>query len=477
MCYDIIVIDYNTIKILYKERVSSMMETENDQLNMEKRTVPVLLDLSSLFKFNGDATQIDSNTAQLTTNAQSKAGALTGITGLNMMNDFSLDMDVNLGTNKNGADGVGIAFHQDSIGAIGKYGGGLGIRGLKAGIGFELDTFWEAPDDHDTSFNHTQMKGPHAGFIATDKSTDILVALASMQNISAPDGSFKNIKINWRASENVLTADYEEKHFVLNNPAIDKNVKYTFTIAASTGASYNAHIIRINAFDASFTKPKLTANDISVPKDSVFDPFDPKIGLKATDDKDGDITDKIRVAKNDVDTSKVGTYQVVYTVANSQGETDSATISVRVIAPTWPDGAPNGWQNFAGQDLELLKDPDNSLYGDFVFHSEQQAAIFKQFVGEEALKPGNYRVVVYAKGLTSSIPTLPLKVSLKKDSASGESRVLLLANPLGIGEKVEKGYYKVSADFTIASDETNPLITVENYQGGYIAGIFIDPIG
>ncbi len=48
--------------------------------------------------------------------------------------DFLLDMDVNLGDNVNGADGVGVAFHQGAIGDIGANGGGLGIRGLKKGI-------------------------------------------------------------------------------------------------------------------------------------------------------------------------------------------------------------------------------------------------------------------------------------------------------------------------------------------------------
>ncbi|MBO0441284.1 lectin-like domain-containing protein [Candidatus Enterococcus ikei] len=515
-------------------------------------------DIDNLFRFNGTAVQLNSNTARLTADKTTQAGALTGKAGLNMKNDFSLDMDVNLGSNEFGADGIGIAFHQDTIGAIGAYGGGLGIRGLKQGIGFELDTFWEAPDDQDPSFGHDQMKGAHAGFVSTDSSKEVLTALSPMQYIARPNGTFKNINIKWQANKNLLTADYDGKHFELKNPDINKSVKYTFTIAAATGRSHNAHTVRINKFDASFTKPKLTANDISVLKNSLFDPFDPKIGLKATDEKDGDITNKIRVTKNDVNTAKAGLYHVTYEVTNSQGETDSKIISVtvneptskpkltandisvlkdslfdpfdpkiglkatdekdgditnkiRVIKndvntarkglyhvtyevtnsqgatnskiisvtvnePTWPEGAPNGWKNFAGKNLKLLKDPKNSLFGDYVFYSKQQAAIYKQFKGLDSFKPGKYRVSVYAKGVSDSIPTLPLKVSLKKKPSSGESRTLLLANPLSSGEKVEKGYYKASADVIISADEVSPLITVENYQGGYIAGIFIEPI-
>lgn len=145
-------------------------------------------------------------------------------------------------------------------------------------------------------------------------------------------------------------------------------------------------------------------------------------------------------------------------------------------APTWPDGSPAGWKDFAGQDLNLLNDPENALFGDYVFYSEQTAAISKAFKGKEAFQEGKYRVTVYAKGIEDATPTLPLKVSLKKDSSSGTSRDILLANPLSSGEEVDKGYYKVSKEFTVEKDETTPLMVVQNYQGGYIAGIFFEQV-
>lgn len=155
-----------------------------------------------------------------------------------------------------------------------------------------------------------------------------------------------------------------------------------------------------------------------------------------------------------------------YTNADDNGDDDS----------TWPDGSPNGWKDFAGNNLNLVKDPANALFGDYVFYSDEQSAIYKEFKDEESFEPGNYRVTVYAKGTTDAAPTLPLKVSLKQSPSSGDSRILLLANPLSSGEKVEKGYYKVSADVELSEDERTPFITVENYQGGYIAGISIKPI-
>ncbi len=46
----------------------------------------------------------------------------------------------------------------------------------------------------------------------------------------------------------------------------------------------------------------------------LFDPFDKRINLSAYDRVDGDITDKIKVVENNVDSSIPGKYQVTYEV-------------------------------------------------------------------------------------------------------------------------------------------------------------------
>ncbi|TNU77550.1 hypothetical protein [Lactococcus lactis] len=140
---------------------------------------------------------------------------------------------------------------------------------------------------------------------------------------------------------------------------------------------------------------------------------------------------------------------------------------------TWKNGEANGWKMFSGTDLTLMEDPGNALFRNYVFYSPNHEAISKQF---RDLIPGVYHLTVYAKGEAGSDPTLPLKVSLKTNPSSGESRTLLLANPLNSGEKVQKGYFKVSVNVTLSPDEDNPLIVVENYNGGYIAGVSITPI-
>ncbi|AKG73618.1 immunoglobulin-like domain-containing protein [Salinicoccus halodurans] len=76
----------------------------------------------------------------------------------------------------------------------------------------------------------------------------------------------------------------------------------------------------------------------------IGDEFDPLAGVYAVDSKDGNITDKIEVTSNNVDTSKPGTYNVSYRVENSSGNwyeytrkievSDAASDPVPMVPPT-----------------------------------------------------------------------------------------------------------------------------------------------
>ncbi|MBP2097743.1 glycosyl hydrolase family 18 protein [Enterococcus rivorum] len=60
------------------------------------------------------------------------------------------------------------------------------------------------------------------------------------------------------------------------------------------------------------------------------DTFDPKAGVKAVDKTDGDLTNKITIAGS-VDTNKVGTYPLTYSVKNSSNQENVATRKVFVV--------------------------------------------------------------------------------------------------------------------------------------------------
>lgn len=71
---------------------------------------------------------------------------------------------------------------------------------------------------------------------------------------------------------------------------------------------------------------------------TVGDTFDAMKDVTATDAEDGDLTDKIVITKNTVDTSKAGKYTVVYEVTDSHGTRVVRTIYVTVQQKTTDTG-------------------------------------------------------------------------------------------------------------------------------------------
>ena len=73
--------------------------------------------------------------------------------------------------------------------------------------------------------------------------------------------------------------------------------------------------------------PIINASDKTI---KVGEKFNPMEGVTATDKEDGNITDKIKIIEDTVNTNKVGTYKVVYEATDSQGAKVTKTITVNV---------------------------------------------------------------------------------------------------------------------------------------------------
>lgn len=73
--------------------------------------------------------------------------------------------------------------------------------------------------------------------------------------------------------------------------------------------------------------PTIDAEDKTL---TVGDTFDPLASVTALDTEDGDVTDKIEVLKNTVDTTKAGVFEVTYKVIDSKGASFTKTIKVTV---------------------------------------------------------------------------------------------------------------------------------------------------
>lgn len=92
--------------------------------------------------------------------------------------------------------------------------------------------------------------------------------------------------------------------------------------------------------------PTITAEDKTL---TVGDNFDVKKGVTASDKEDGDLTAKIEVINNTVDTSKAGAYTVTYKVTDKDGASVTKTITVTVkdkeAQPTTPPKPDKGDNN------------------------------------------------------------------------------------------------------------------------------------
>ena len=81
-------------------------------------------------------------------------------------------------------------------------------------------------------------------------------------------------------------------------------------------------------------KPVITASNQTI---IVGDTFNPLEGVTASDNEDGNITKNITVTSNTVNINKAGTYEVVYSVTDSFGETVTKKIQVTVVNLTQSD--------------------------------------------------------------------------------------------------------------------------------------------
>lgn len=61
--------------------------------------------------------------------------------------------------------------------------------------------------------------------------------------------------------------------------------------------------------------------------------FDPLKIVKANDKEDGNLTNKIKVIENTVNSSKIGEYKVIYSVTDSDKNTEQITVKIKVLAP------------------------------------------------------------------------------------------------------------------------------------------------
>ena len=159
----------------------------------------------------------------------------------------------------------------------------------------------------------------------------------SVQTNTAPviNASDKSIYVgdSFDPKANVTASDAEDGNItnkiVVTENTVNVNVAGTYKVTYSVTDSNNNTITKsINVVVKENNAPVINASDNTI---YVGDNFDPKTGVTASDVEDGDLTNKIVVTENTVNTEVKGTYKVVYSVTDSKNKTTTKEITIEVI--------------------------------------------------------------------------------------------------------------------------------------------------
>ena len=152
---------------------------------------------------------------------------------------------------------------------------------------------------------------------ATDKTITVGDTFDPMAGVTATDAEDGNLTTKIEVKKNDVDTTKAGKYEVTYKVTDNQGATCTKTITVTV----NPKMEVLNE------APTIDAADKTI---TVGDTFDPKVGVTAKDAEDGDLTDKIEVVKNTVDTKKAGKYEVTYKVTDSDGATRTKTIKVTV---------------------------------------------------------------------------------------------------------------------------------------------------
>jgi len=199
-----------------------------------------------LFITNGDASEISSSEIQLVPAVLSQAGSAFATQKISFECSFVYEFEAYLGTNTiNGADGIGIVFHNDpdTTAAIGTRGQGLGAAGLENGIVLELD-IW----DNGVGADVGDISNDHGMIWDSDDQNSSLTTAVSFGELE--DGLWHDVQIYWDAE--CMKILYSVDDLVgavftgdLVNDYFGGASEVFFGFTASSGGAFNDQRVRI----------------------------------------------------------------------------------------------------------------------------------------------------------------------------------------------------------------------------------------
>ena len=198
------------------------------------------------------------------------------------------------------------------------------------------------------------------------------------------------------------------------------------------------------------SKPTITASDKTIEENTSFDP---KANVTATDPEDGDLTSKIEVIENTVNTKVAGTYKVTYKVTDSANQSVTKTIKVIV----------------KGNDAPVINAKDKTLTVGDTFNPKENVTATDTEDGNITDKiqvttntvntntQGTYKVIYSVTDSKGKTTTKEIKVVVNPKETVNPSNTSLetLMNNASAGEFYLEG---------LTWDKTNKVFTISGYE-------------
>ena len=191
----------------------------------------------------------------------------------------------------------------------------------------------------------------------------------------------------------------------------DNNNVYGYTLASGPGVAITTATPVVTN-----QKPTINANDKVLEEQ---DNYDPKQGVEAVDPEDGNITNKIEVVENTVNTNKPGTYKVTYKVVDSANQEVTKTITVTVKENKAPTITASGKTIYTNEEFNpkqgvTANDPEDGDLTNKITIKENNVKVEK---------PGTYKVIYEVSDSKNKTTTKEIKVTVKEKVEINEEEI------------------------------------------------------
>ncbi len=287
---------------------------------------------SQSYQVNGDADSLSCNCYRLTPELNTQGGSVWNVNQIDLTNSFDFIFDVYLGSiDAGGADGIAFVLQPLST-SIGSTGGGLGYEGITPSLAVEIDTYQNTISG-DPAADHMgiQINGDVNHNTGSNLAGPV-AALSSSGNIE--DGQNHLLRVRWDATSQTLEAYFDgvlrltyTGNIVFNVFSNNPNVYWGFT--GSTGGSINEQRFCLSIIpDFSTSVPSICEGETIQITDNSYS----GLGSIASWNWDFGNGNTSTDTNPSVTYNTAGTYQIIQTIVDQAGCSDSNTTTVTVLA-------------------------------------------------------------------------------------------------------------------------------------------------